>query len=66
VKKMIQSHHVTVGGVLCGLSVKMNSWSEKFANGGGIVRRGDFVMSDMMQGMDRISKIEASAPKMSD
>ncbi len=66
IKKMIHSHHVTVGGVLCGLSVKMNSWSEKFANGGGIVRRGDFVMSDMMQGMDRISQIEASAPKMSD
>ncbi len=66
VKKLIHSHHATVGGVLCGLSVKMNSWSEKFANGGGLVRRGDFVMSDMMQGMDRISKIEASAPKMSD
>jgi uncharacterized protein YaaR (DUF327 family) len=66
VKKLISSHHATVGGVLCGLSVKMNSWAEKFANGGGLVRRGDFVMSDMMQGMDRISKIEASAPKITD
>lgn len=66
VKKLIYSHHATVGGVLCGLTVKMNSWSEKFAHGGGLVRRGDFVMSDMMQGMDRIAKIEASAPRMSD
>jgi hypothetical protein len=67
IKKMIESHHVTVGGVLCGLSVKMNSWTERFGKGGGgLVRRGDFVMSDMIQGMDKIAEIEQSAPSMSD
>lgn len=66
VKTMIQSHHVTVGGVLCGLSVKMNSWQEQFGSGGGLMRRADFVMSEMMQGIERIAKIEASAPKMTD
>lgn len=66
VKTMIQSHHVTVGGVLCGLSVKMNSWQEQFGNGGGLVRRADFIMSEMMQGIERIAKIEASAPKITD
>ena len=67
VKKMIEGHHVTVGGVLCGLSVKMNSWTEQFGKGGGgMVRRGDFVLSDMIQGMDKIAEIEKSAPSMSD
>lgn len=66
VKKMIESHHVTVGGVLCGLSVKMNSWQEQFGAGGGLVRRADFVMSEMMQGIEKIVKIEQSAPKMTD
>ena len=50
-----------------GLSVKMNSWSTQFGKGGGgLVRRGDFVMSDMIQGMDKIARIERSAPSMSD
>lgn len=66
VKRMIESHHVTVGGVLCGLSVKMNSWQEQFGAGGGLVRRADFVMSEMIQGIERIVKIEASAPKITD
>ncbi len=66
VKNMIESHHVTVGGVLCGLSVKMNSWQEQFGNGGGLVRRADFVMSEMRQGIERITKIEQSAPKITD
>ncbi len=66
VKTMIQSHHVTVGGVLCGLSVKMNSWHEQFGNGGGLVAKGDFISSEMRQGIERIVEIEKSAPKISD
>ena len=66
IKAMIQSHHVTVGGVLCGLSVKMNSWHEQFGNGGGLVAKGDFILSEMRQGIERIVEIENSAPKISD
>lgn len=45
----------------------MNNWVEQFGKGGGgLVRRGDFVMSDMIQGMDKIAEIEKSAPSMSD
>ena len=67
VKQLIQAHHTTVGGVLCGLSVKMDSWTEKFGEGrGGMVKRAEFIMSDMTQGMERILKIEQSAPKISD
>lgn len=64
VKTMIQSHHVTVGGVLCGLSVKMNSWQDSFGKGGGLVAKGDFIASEMLQGIERIAAIENSAPKM--
>ncbi len=58
VKKMIRSHHVSVGAILCGLSVKMNGWQHNLAAGRGLVRRADFVRSDMMQGMEKINQIE--------
>ena len=35
VKQLITAHHATVGGVLCGLRVKMNAWSERFGRGQG-------------------------------
>lgn len=67
VKKLIESHHMTVGGVLCGLSVKMESWARKFGDGsGGMVNRAEFIMSDMTQGLEQIRKIEDSAPKISE
>ena len=58
VKKMIRSHHVSIGAILCGLSVKMNGWQDNLAAGRGLVRRADFVRSDMMQGMEKINQIE--------
>jgi hypothetical protein len=66
VKNMIASHHDTLGGVLCGLAVKMARWQEKFGDGrGGPVQRSDFVMSEMRQGIEVIQKIENSAPDFS-
>lgn len=58
VKKMVRGHHVLVGTILCSLNVKMNGWQEVVAAGSGLLRRADFVRSDMMQGMEKISKIE--------
>ena len=55
---MIRSHHVSVGAILCGLSVKMNGWHHNLAAGRGLVRRADFIRSDMMQGMEKINGIE--------
>ena len=53
--------------MLCGLKVKMSAWDARFANGrGGPIERGDFIMSEIKQGVDAIAKIEAAAPKMSD
>lgn len=67
VKKLISSHHTTLGGVLCGLTVKMSIWEERFPAGrGGLVQRAEFVMSEMRHGMDVIDKIEKSAPSLVD
>ena len=63
VKEMVASHHLTLGGVLCGLQVKMSLWEEKFGGGrGGLVQRSEFIMSEMRQGIDTIAAIEKSAP----
>ncbi len=56
---------MTLGGVLCGLSVKMSLWEEKFGGGrGGLVQRAEFIMSEMRQGIDTIAAIEQSAPSV--
>ena len=68
VRSLITGHHTSVGGVLCGLSVKMAGWQEKFGRttGGRVHSRADFIMSSMRQGMEKIVEIEASAPKTAD
>ena len=66
VKDMIASHHATLGGVLCGLAVKMARWQEKFADGrGGPMQKAEFLMSEMRQGIEKITNIERSAPDFS-
>lgn len=66
VKDIITSHHATLGGVLCGLAVKMARWQEKFADGrGGPMQRAEFLMSEMRQGIEKITDIEKSAPAFS-
>jgi hypothetical protein len=63
VKQMVANHHTTLGGVLCGLAVKMSLWEEKFGGGrGGLVQRSEFIMSEMRHGIDTIAAIEKSAP----
>lgn len=66
VKKLITGYHTTMGGTLCALSVKMTAWEECFPHPdyGGPVKRSEFVMSEMRQGIERIQKIEASAPML--
>lgn len=67
VKDLIQAYHVTIGGVLCGLTVKMNAWVRLFPKetSGGPVKRSEFIMSDIRQGLDNITRIEDSAPMLS-
>jgi len=68
VEKVIRSYHTTIGGVLCALSVKMNAWHKLFPreDAGGPIKRSDFIMWEMRQGIDKIQKIEDQAPMMSE
>ena len=64
VKELITDHHTTVGGVLCGLKVKMDPWNEKFGRGqGGPIQRSDFIMSELKEGIDVITRLENEAPQ---
>lgn len=63
VKKMVRSHHVTISAILCSLTLKMNGWQHNLSEGRGLVRRADFIRSDMMQGMEKINEIEKIVKK---
>lgn len=62
IRNLIESHHVTIGGVLCGLAVKMDLWKVRFARGGGgPPRRIEFIKSEILPGLSHIKSLEASA-----
>ena len=60
VEKMIRNYHTAIGGALCALTVKMEAWHGLFPNQfeGGLARRAEFIMTDMVQGIESIRKIE--------
>jgi hypothetical protein len=65
VRRQIEAHHVTIGGVLCGLAVKMALWRERFPRGGGgPQKRVEFIRSEILPGLDHINAIEKSAGKV--
>lgn len=51
-RRAVHSNHARMGGMMCALAVKMNSWQERFPNDsdGGPMRRADFILTDMGQG----------------
>jgi len=63
VKNHIQSYHKVIGGSLCALTVKMDSWSYHFPNKdiGGPTTRSEFIMSEMKEGIEKLREIQASA-----
>ncbi len=65
VRTLISDNHVTIGGVLCGLAVKMNLWKLRFARGGGGPhRRIEFIKSEILPGLSHINQLERSARSM--
>lgn len=60
VKGMVERHHVTIGAALCGLTVKMNAFAHAFphSRAGGPIKRADFMMTDMIQGIEIIRDAE--------
>ncbi|MBK8908451.1 MAG: hypothetical protein IPM60_11250 [Rhodospirillales bacterium] len=67
VQKLISSHHIVTGGVLCALSVKMDAWARLFPtrDSGGPGRRAEFLVTEMRQGIEKIQRIEDAAPMLS-
>ncbi|HYG89810.1 MAG TPA: hypothetical protein VD978_26555 [Azospirillum sp.] len=62
IRELITAHHVTIGGVLCGLAVKMDLWKARFARGGGGPnRRLEFIKSEILPGLSHIKALEQSA-----
>ncbi len=60
---LITNHHETIGGVLCGLTVKLNTWETRFpTQGGNPYKRAEFVQSEMAPGLEKLQTLEASAP----
>ncbi len=60
-KTLIENSHTTVGGILCGLSVKLGAWHDRFGDrDAGLISKAEFIMSDMRQGMDLL--LEISVP----
>lgn len=66
VKRFIEDYHLTIGGCLCSITVKLNAWAISFphADAGGPARRAEFLVSEMKQGIDKLREIEAQAPKV--
>ena len=64
-ESMIQSNHTMIGGVLCALTVKLDAWSKKFPDrdAGGPNRRADFIISEMIQGIENIERIKTAAAR---
>jgi len=60
VRHFIADHHTTVGGILCGLTLKMDLWKERFPTDdtGGPQQRLDFVSSEIQPGLDYIRALQ--------
>ena len=63
VEALIESYHTTIGAVLCALSVKMGAWHHLFPRDsvGGPVKRSEFIMLEMRQGIEEVRKILKNA-----
>ena len=56
IRESIKRDHIAFGTVLCGLTVKMNSFARAFpqASVGGPMKRADFMVTELMQGLGTI------------
>jgi len=64
VRGAITRHQRSLAEVLCGLTVKVYEWEDKFPSGGGSPeKRADFVSSEIKPGLDRLWAMERRAPK---
>lgn len=64
VRGAISRHQRSLAEVLCGLTVKVYEWEQRFPSGGGSPdKRADFIASEIKPGLDRLWAMERRAPK---
>lgn len=62
IKRLITSNHRSLGGVLCGLAVKINLWEERFPNGTvGISTLKEFSRGEIYPGLELLRSMEEQA-----
>ena len=62
VKLLIESNHATIGGMLCGLQIKMDGFHEEFHEKEATTRRvADYVIQNIKPGIDRNNNIARSS-----
>jgi hypothetical protein len=64
-EKLVQSHHITIGGMLCALTVKMDAWVKPFPSRkqGGPMKRAEFIMSELREGIEKMQELAREARK---
>jgi hypothetical protein len=60
VKEHVISSQQTVGGVLCGLGIKLNAWKSRFPkkHAGGPIARAEMLFQEILPGLDKLQAIE--------
>lgn len=60
VKDHVISAQKTVGGVLCGLGIKLNAWQERFPKNdvGGPIARSEMLFCEILPGLDKLNALE--------
>jgi len=56
IEKRVKSNHVRIGGILCGIKVKMDTWCERFPSPETArpSRVAEFIMSELTEGIGNI------------
>ncbi len=59
VRRLITTHHRAVGGMLCGLMLKMDAWSTRFPDPaiGGPQSKVEFTYSEILPGLEQIKSL---------
>lgn len=65
IRAMVSEHQESLAQVLCGLTVKIYEWEQRFPSGGGSPeKRADFVNSDLKPGLEMLWQIERDAARL--
>lgn len=60
-RAFILSNHALLGGILCGLTLCMDGWSEKFPDEGSVgpFRRAEYVRNELLRGIEHVRGVHA-------